>query len=192
MENEKKYKIIYADPAWEYDDKSKSHGGGAESHYSCSSVEEMGKIDVPADEDSICLMWVTYPMLPEGLKLMKMWKFEFKTVAFTWVKTNKNSADFFLGMGRYTRGNPEVCLLGRRGKGVPRIDAGVPNLQIHKRREHSRKPDAIRNEIIRLFGDVPKIEMFARHGFEGWDPWGDEKPKDKQQMLSNTKGSKNA
>ena len=181
----KKYKIIYADPPWEYQDKSKSHGGGAESHYKCMSVQDMKmlKIEDISAKDSIILMWVTYPMLRDGLDLMWSWGFEYKTVAFTWVKKNKKSNTFFFGMGRYTRGNPEICLLGRKGKGVKRISANIPNLQIHKRREHSRKPDKIRNEIIKLFGDIPRIELFARQRFEGWDVWGNEVPIDTQKIL---------
>lgn len=181
-----KYKIIYADPAWVYQDKSKSHGGGAESHYNCTPTEEMGKIiqNIPINEDSICLMWCTYPQLEEGLKLMNLWGFKFKTVAFTWIKKNKKSNSFFFGMGRYTRGNPEIVLLGTKGKGIKRINASVPNLQIHRIAQHSKKPDMIRKEIVRLFGDVPKIELFARQKITGWDAWGNQVPKEEQKLIT--------
>jgi len=172
------YKIVYADPAWVYDDRaiSKSRDRGAEGKYLCSSIEDMGEIinNIPVDKDSLCLMWCTYPKLREGLKLMKLWGFKFKTVAFTWVKKNKVSDSFFMGMGRHTRGNPEIVLLGSKGKGVPRISASIRNLQIHKIAEHSRKPNEIRKEIIRLYGDVPRIELFAREQKEGFDVWGNE------------------
>ena len=83
----KKYQVIYADPAWKYDDKSLSHGGGAESHYPCMSIEEMCEIPVKdiVEDDAILLMWVTYPMLEESFKLVHSWGFVFKMVAFTWV-----------------------------------------------------------------------------------------------------------
>jgi site-specific DNA-methyltransferase (adenine-specific) len=171
-----KYKIIYADPAWVYNDKSKSHGGGAESHYNCTPTEEMGKIPIDAADDSVLLMWVTYPQLEEGLKLMKLWGFTFKTVAFTWVKKNSKTEGFFFGMGRYTRSNPELVLLGIKGKGIQRISTNIKNLQIHKRTEHSKKPIEIKNEIVRLFGDLPRIELFARERTDGWDSWGDQLP----------------
>ncbi len=174
------YKIIYADPAWVYQDKSKSHGGGAESHYKCTPTEEMGKIikDIPVDKDAVCLMWCTYPQLPEGLKLMELWGFKFKTVAFTWVKKNKVSDSFFFGMGRHTRGNPEIVMLGTKGKGVPRISASIKNLQIHRIGKHSKKPDEVRQEIVNLYGDIPRIELFARQQTSGWDVWGNEVNKD--------------
>jgi len=171
----KQYKIIYADPAWVYNDKSKSHGGGAESHYKCTATEEMGKMNIPADDNSVCLMWCTYPQLPEGLKLMELWGFKFKTVAFTWIKKNKVADTFFFGMGRHTRGNPEIVLLGIRGKGVSRISASIPNLQIYRIRKHSQKPDEIKNEIVKLYGDISRIELFARKKFnDGWDYFGNE------------------
>ena len=170
----KKYKIIYADPPWVYQDKANAGKRGAEYKYKCTSTKELGKIEIPAEKDSICLMWCTYPQLEEGLKLMKLWGFKFKTVAFTWVKKNKNVDSFFMGMGRYTRGNPEIVLLGKKGKGIPRINAGIRNLQIHKIREHSRKPDEVRDKIIELFGDLPRIELFARQKIKGWDVWGNE------------------
>lgn len=169
-----KYRIIYADPAWVYQDKSKSHGGGAESHYKCTPTGEMAKWDIPAAADSVCLMWCTYPQLPEGVKLMAAWGFKYKTVAFTWVKKNKVSDSFFFGMGRHTRGNPEIVLLGTKGKGAQRISASIPNLQIHRIGRHSEKPAEIRKEIEKLYGDIPRIELFARQKSEGWDVWGNE------------------
>ena len=172
----KEYKIIYADPAWVYKDKANAGKRGAEHKYKCTSTEEMGKLldNINVSKDSVCLMWCTYPQLEEGLKLMKLWGFNYKTTAFTWCKKNKVSDSFFMGMGRYTRGNPEIVLLGTKGKSVPRINAGIRNLQIHKIREHSRKPDEIRDEIVNLFGDLPRIELFARTKAEGWDVLGNE------------------
>ena len=175
----KEYKIIYADPAWVYQDKAKAGNRGAECKYTCTSTEEMGKIldNINISKDSVCLMWCTYPQLAEGLKLMNLWNFKFKTVAFTWVKKNKVSDSFFMGMGSHTRGNPEIVLLGTRGKGVSRINAGIRNLQIHKIAEHSRKPNEIRKEIVKLYGDLPRIELFAREQREGFDVWGNETDK---------------
>lgn len=193
MEHHKKYKIIYADPAWVYQDKANAGKRGAEHKYTCTPTEEMGKLldNLPIDKDAVCLMWVTYPQLEEGLKLMELWKFEFKTVAFTWVKQNKKSEGFFMGMGRYTRGNPELVLLGTRGKSVPRVNAGIRNLQIHKIGNHSQKPNAIREEIVNLFGDLPRIELFSREKVDGWDCWGNEVESDVQLIATplNSKGS---
>ncbi len=170
----KEYDIVYADPAWLYDDKSKSHGGGAEDHYTCTSTEEMGQIVVPAKPDSVLIMWCTYPMLPDGLALIDMWGFTYKTVAFTWVKTNPDTSSY-MGMGRHTRANAEPCLLATRGKGVPRASAKVYNTQLHPRGRHSRKPHAFRADIERLYGPgLDRLEMFCREPSPGWDAWGNE------------------
>jgi N6-adenosine-specific RNA methylase IME4 len=169
----KKYQIIYADPPWVYKDKSKSHGGGAESHYLCTSTEELAKLQIPSEDNSVLLMWCTYPQLEEGLKLMNAWGFKFKTVAFTWVKINKDGS-IYMGMGRHTRANAEICLLGVKGKGIPRLNAGIYNTQLHPRTKHSEKPKAFMKNIEMLYGNVSRIELFARQKREGWDCWGNE------------------
>lgn len=170
---DKKYQIIYTDPPWRYKDKSKSHGGGAESHYPTLQTEDICQIDIPAADDSVLFLWVTYPQLEEGLKVIKAWGFQYKTVAFTWIKTTLSNNPL-MGMGRYTRANAEVCLLGTKGKGCKRLDASVRNVQFYPRLRHSRKPSEFRKQIVRLLGDLPRIELFARQKVEGWDCWGNE------------------
>ena len=112
-------------------------------------------------------------MLPEALEVIKRWGFTFKTVAFTWVKENKKSNGYFTGMGYWTRCNPEQCLLATKGK-PKRISRSVRQLVISKLQQHSKKPDDIRNRIVELCGDLPRIELFARQRTEGWDCWGNE------------------
>lgn len=171
--NMNKYKIIYADPPWSYNDKSKSHGGGAESHYPCMKIDEICALKIPSADDSVLLMWTTFPQLEEAFKVIKAWGYKYKTGAFTWVKTNKDGS-VYMGMGRHTRANAEICLLATKGKGVPRISASIYNTQLHPRSRHSQKPQAFRDEIVRLYGDLPRLEMFARTATEGWDVFGNE------------------
>ena len=173
----KKYQIIYADPPWKYQDKSKSHGGGAESHYPCLSIAEICALSIGdiAEDDSVLLMWVTMPMLEVGFEVIKSWGFKYKTCAFTWVKTNKDGS-LYMGMGRHTRANAEICLLATRGKGVPRVDASIRNTVLLPRTKHSEKPDYFRKEIRFLYGIHPtKIELFSRkQDVDGFDVWGNE------------------
>lgn len=42
------------------------------------------------------------------------------------------------------------------------------------REEHSKKPDETRERIVELVGDLPRIELFARKEYQGWDCWGNE------------------
>lgn len=87
------------------------------------------------------------------------------------------SDSLFWGLGNYTRSNSEICLMGVRGKGLKRVSSSVHSVVLSKIREHSRKPDEVRERIVELFGDVSRIELFARERFEGWDCWGNETDK---------------
>jgi N6-adenosine-specific RNA methylase IME4 len=172
----KKYNIIYADPPWYFKSySSKGEGRNATQHYSCMSISDICNLPVNnlAEKNCILFMWVIDPMLPEAFEVIKSWGFTYKTVAFTWVKQNKKSDGNFTGLGYWTRSNPEMCLLATKGK-PQRVSKSVKQLIIDKRREHSRKPDRIRNDIVELCGDLPRIELFARQKFDGWYCWGNE------------------
>jgi len=173
--NGKKYKIIYADPAWEYDDKALAGNRGAGCKYDLMNIEDIKamKVNDLADDDSTLFLWVTYPKLQEGLDVIKAWGFKYKTVAFTWIKSNSNGT-FFMGMGRWTRANAEVCLLATKGK-PKRLDAGISQIiKTVYNGNHSQKPDVVRQKIIQLVGDIPRIELFARTKIYGWDVWGND------------------
>lgn len=172
---ENKYQIIYADPPWSYKDKALSGKRGACCKYDVMNVEEISKLPISSISDNNCIlfMWVTMSKLNECFDVIKSWGFEYKTCAFSWVKQNKKSDSLFWGMGRWTRSNVELCLLATKGK-PKRISASVHSVITSKIREHSRKPDETRDEIIKLCGDIPRIELFARQEFDGWDCWGNE------------------
>jgi N6-adenosine-specific RNA methylase IME4 len=124
------------------------------------------------DLDCVLFLWVTDPFLEKSFRLLKEWNFKYKTVAFTWCKETKMNK-FFTGLGYWTRANPEMCLLATKGK-PKRISKNVKQLIIDKRRKHSEKPQSIRQRIVSLCGDLPRIELFARQKVKGWDSWGDE------------------
>ena len=170
----KKYNIIYADPPWSYQDKALAGNRGAICKYSVMNIDEIKSLPVKdlADDDCILFMWVTYPKLNECFEVIKSWGFEYKTVAFTWVKKYKNG-DNFMGMGRWTRANAEICMLSTKGK-PKRISASVRQIIESIPERHSKKPNIVRDKIIELCGDLPKIELFARERINGWDAWGNE------------------
>lgn len=99
----------------------------------------------------------------------------YKTVVFVWLKKNKVSESWFFGMGFWTRGNAEICLLATRGK-PKRQSAKVHQFIISPIRRHSQKPDEARDKIVELMGDVSRIELFSREVVPGWDVWGNEIP----------------
>ena len=171
----KKYQIIYCDPAWQYDDKALAGNRGAECKYDVMELSALKLIPIQkiADENCVLFMWCTFPMLDSGLELINAWGFQYKTVAFTWLKRNKNSSNFFMGMGTWTRSNQEIVLLAVKGK-PKRVSAGVRQIIDSPIREHSKKPAVVRQRIIQLCGDLPRIELFARTKVHGWDVVGND------------------
>lgn len=175
---DKKYNIVYADPPWRYYVWSRKTGLGrsAERHYPTMSKEDIESLPIPniTEERAVLFLWVTYPCLEQGLQLIKKWGFTYKTCGFSWVKLNKKSETPFIGMGYYTRANNEICLLATKGKPLKRINRAVQQVALLPIEEHSKKPSQIRERIVRLFGDLPRIELFARQHADGWDCWGNE------------------
>jgi N6-adenosine-specific RNA methylase IME4 len=181
---DKKYSIIYADPPWKYNDKLNLQGEGALNHYPTMKIDEICKLPIKdlADKDCILFMWITMPMLKEGMKVIDSWGFTYKTCAFTWIKTNPKSNTIFKGIGRWVMGNAELCLLATKGK-PHRIVKNVSQIVLEKRGKHSVKPNEVRKRIVKLMGNLPRIELFARQKVEGWDAWGNEVPKEEQKEL---------
>lgn len=170
---DKKYNIIYADPPWKYHDKGCQ--GAAEKVYNTMTLEELSSLPISqiANDDSVLIMWATYPKIQEALDLIDSWGFKYKSIAFQWVKQNKSGNGYFFGLGRWTRGNTEPCLIATKGK-PKRCSAKVGQLIFSPLRNHSQKPDETREKIIELLGDLPRIELFARQYADGWDCWGNE------------------
>ncbi len=178
----KNYKIIYADPPWRFNMR-KDLRGIHFVKYPTMRTEDICNIPVNKISDNNCIlfMWMVFPMLDEGLKVMRAWGFEPKTVGFTWGKLYSNGTPF-MGMGNWTRSNSEFCYIGVKGK-PQRVCENIRSLVLSVPREHSRKPERIRKDIVKLCGDLPRIELFARKKYEGWDAWGNEVPTDIQKLL---------
>lgn len=157
-----------------------------------------------ANKNSLLFLWTTMPMLREGLEVIDAWGYTYITCGFNWVKTNpskevkyatlmKNddfpglgvrriattnmidiNKDIYSGLGSYVCGNSELCLIGKRGNGLKRISKSVKQIVFAPRLKHSSKPDEIRKRIELLYGDVKKVELFARERADGWDSLGSE------------------
>lgn len=180
----KKYQIIYADPPWLYNDKLGTNSakmGGYDKYYKGMDIGDICKLPVNeiADKDCILFLWATMPKLKEALEVIDAWGFKHKTTAFTWIKLNPKSGTIFKGIGRWVQGNAELVLLATKGK-PKRISKSISQIIMAERGKHSQKPDIVRDKIIELMGDLPRIELFAREeyklfdNFNGWDVWGNE------------------
>ena len=170
-----KYKIIYADPAWHYQTWGEGGNRNVTSKYKTMTMKEICDLPVNdiADENCILFLWVTYPKLLDCIKTIEKWGFKYSTCGFSWIKKNKKADSLFWGLGYWTRSNNEICLLATKGK-PKRVSKSVHQVVYERIREHSRKPDCIRNKIVDLCGDLPRIELFARQKTPGWDVWGNE------------------
>jgi N6-adenosine-specific RNA methylase IME4 len=174
----RKYAVILADPPWSFRNWSaKGTGRNAVLHYNCLDFATLASLPIAklAANDCALFLWAIDPLLPRAFELIQAWGFEYKTVGFYWVKLNttyKHGAGYFTGLGYWTRANPEQCLLATRGKPSRRAK-DVKRLVVEKRREHSRKPDCVRERIEKLVAG-PYLELFARDRKQGWDCWGDQ------------------
>ena len=166
-----KYNIIYADPPWRFRTWSeRNQNRSARRHYDLMTLAELKALDVfrLAADNCALFLWVTQPLLPAALEVVDAWNancktahpFVYKTVAFYWVKTAKNGS-FPYGLGYYTRPNPEQCWLFVRGK-MKRVANDVAQLVVAPRLAHSAKPPIVRQRIVELFGNLPRLELFAR------------------------------
>lgn len=177
----KKYNIIYADPPWDfgnrmYSSNKNDHHREITRVYPVMKTKEISLLPIKeiSNENSICFMWSTDAHLPDALEVMKAWGFKYKTIAFIWNKKEKSGKQVCF-MGQWTMKGSEICLLGTRGKMTQHLKSrNVRQLVEAQRGEHSQKPIIIRQKIIEMFGELPKIELFARQKTEGWDVWGNE------------------
>lgn len=194
-----KYSLIYADPAWLYDNKASN--GAAEDHYDTMKLIDMKRLPVweLAAEDAVLAMWFTGTHTREAIELAEAWGFKVRTMkGFTWVKFNPlaeqhinkalasgNVEDFYdfldllnvqtrMNGGNYTRANTEDLLIATRGKGLERLSASVKQVIYSPLGEHSQKPAEARFRLEQLYGAVPRIELFSRSGATGWDHWGNQ------------------
>ena len=174
----KKYKTIYADPPWQFQNRT---GKVAPEHkrlsrYSTMQLEAIKALPVSkvADEKCHLYLWVPNALLPEGLEVMQAWGFEYKT-NIIWEKVRKDGMPDGRGVGFYFRNVTEILLFGIRGDKNRTLDPGRSQVNLIRsiKREHSRKPDEFVNLIERC-SSAPFLEIFARGDRAGWDMWGDQ------------------
>lgn len=165
--------VIYCDPPWKY----AFPGTRAEKRddYPTMPTSEICRLPVAqlAAPDCAMFMWGIWTKLVDTVRVMEAWGFEYKTVGFVWVKTNKKTDSDFFGMGSWTRSNTEYCLIGTRGN-PKRISASVRQVIRRPIMRHSEKPPEVRERIVALMGNIPRVELFARVKTEGWSVWGNQ------------------
>ena len=174
-----KYKIIYADPPWQFSNKKTggSMNSGAASHYLTTGIDALKALDVRSitDENCTLIMWYVGAMPQDAIDLVNAWGFKIKNMnGFVWNKLTVKNKPFF-GMGFRTRAGSESAIIATKGKPEV-ISRSVRAVQSFPVSKHSKKPIEFRDLIVDVCGDVPRLEMFARESAVGWDVFGNEAP----------------
>ena len=178
----KKYKTIYADPPWQFQNRT---GKVAPEHkrlnrYPTMKLEDIMKLPVGdvADEKSHLYLWVPNALLPEGLQVMEAWGFEYKT-NLIWEKTRKDGEPDGRGVGFYFRNVTEILLFGIKGDKNRPLDPGRSQVNLIRamKKQHSRKPEEF-IDLIEKCSNAPYLEVFARGNRDSWDMWGNQATED--------------
>lgn len=162
---DKKYRVIYADPPWQYNDKQDTAKlGGAVKHYPTMPLDEICALPVPAENNSVLFLWTTSPMLEDAFKVIHAWGFNYKS-SFIWDKVSH-------AMGHYNSVRHEFLLICTKGSCTPDVPKLLDSVVSIERTEHSKKPNEFREIIDTLYPLGERLEMFAREAAQGWDVWG--------------------
>lgn len=165
------FRVIYADPAWSYNDKQDTPQlGGANKHYNTMSLKSLCELPVKeiTEKDSVLFLWVTSPLLEDSFKVVNSWGFKYKT-SFIWNKLKHN-------MGHYNSVRHEILLVCTKGSCTPDNKKLYNSVQsIERNNNHSEKPIDFLNIIDDLYNYGNKLEMFCRKiKKDNWYGWGNE------------------
>lgn len=167
---EKKYRIVYADPPWKYDQWLPHQYGDAEKIFPTKTIQEICDMPVKEmiEEDAVLFLWITSPKLEQAFKIIKAWGFEYKT-SFVWDKIKHN-------FGYYNSVRHEFLLIGGRGSSTPDSKKLYDSVvSIERSKKHSEKPEFFRDMIDKLYTWGNRIELFHRGELKnGWDGFGNE------------------
>ena len=174
----RKFKTILADPPWQFQNRT---GKVAPEHrrlnrYPTMTLEDICGLPVSevVEDTAHLYMWVPNALLPEGLRVMEAWGFQYKS-NLVWHKIRKDGGSDGRGVGFYFRNVTELILFGVRGKNARTLDAGRSQVNMiqTRKREHSRKPDE-QYELIEACSPGPYLELFARGERPKWSVWGNQ------------------
>lgn len=162
---DKRYRVIYADPPWSYNDKQDTGMlGGAVKHYTTMTLKGICQLPIPAEKDAVLFLWVTSPMLEDCFAVINAWGFKYKS-SFVWDKVSHN-------MGHYNSVRHEFLLIATKGSCTPEVKKLFDSVVSIERTDHSRKPEQFRKMIDTIYPNGRRLEMFARDAADGWDVWG--------------------
>ena len=164
------FDIVVADPPWKFSSNSVAKPGrNAMRHYPCMSDMEICALPVETwvGRDALLFLWTTAPMLERSMAVYKDWGFKYVS-QLIWIKDK-------VGTGFWVRNRHEIVLIAKRGKfPCPKPAPFGDSVITGQQREHSRKPEALQNQIDIIWPHTRKLEMFARRARPGWTVWGNQ------------------
>lgn len=180
------FDVLYLDPPWRFQSNSKANPGrNAMRHYDTMTLKDLAALPIGdlAKPQAAMFLWITTPFFVKGahLPLLKAWRFKASSFGFVWIKLRPKAAGLWLdrrdvsfGPGLTTRKATEVCLLAVRGRSL-KVRNDVHEVVLSPRREHSRKPEEVRERIEQYVGPGRRmLELFARSTRPNWSAWGNE------------------
>ena len=168
-----KFSLAVIDPPWRWEAYSERGNSKRPPYETMGALLRDIDINSILEKDAIVFLWVIDSMLPEAMQLTKEWNLTFRTVGFYWTKHRISGAEH-MGTGYYTRANPEQCWILRKGKGIKRVSASVRRWLHAPVGAHSAKPQEFYDRVVALFGDIPRLDVFARDTRPGWTCVGNE------------------
>lgn len=168
LKKNKKYRVVYADPPWQYGNNMPKNYVEQADHYPLMTVEEICELPIKniTEKDAVLFLWVTSPILEESFKIINTWGFKYKA-SFVWDKVKHN-------MGHYNSVRHEFLLIAVKGSCSPDVNKLYDSVYEEERTQHSKKPEYFRSIIDELYHWGERIELFARNKAEGWDVYGNE------------------
>jgi N6-adenosine-specific RNA methylase IME4 len=178
----RRFATVMVDPPWRFTNRT---GKMAPEHKRLSRYETLTLAEICAlpvadhlENTAHCYLWVPNALLPDGLRVLSAWGFEYKS-NLIWHKVRKDGGSDGRGVGFYFRNVTEMVLFGVKGKNARTLAAGrrQVNLFATRKREHSRKPDE-QYDIIESCSRGPYLELFGRGVRKGWTVWGNQASED--------------
>lgn len=172
------FSTILADPPWQFQNRT---GKMAPEHkrlnrYGTMVLDDILTLPVQqiTTDTAHLYLWVPNALLPEGLRVLEAWGFQYKS-NLVWHKVRKDGGPDGRGVGFYFRNTTELILFGVKGKNARTLAPGRSQVNILRtmKREHSRKPDEM-YELVEACSPGPRLELFARGSRPGWTTWGNQ------------------
>lgn len=166
------YRVLVADPPWQFSDRLPGNGRGASKHYRCMSLSAIMRHPLPPlADDCVLFLWRVSAMVEEAYQVCRAWGFVPKS-EIVWDKTTASGKAHF-GMGHIVRAAHETAIIAIRGcprrlHAAQRSRFEAPAPRSAGKVIHSAKPDEFFAIVAGLYAG-PRASIFERRHRTGFD-----------------------